>query len=236
MSKRRKSKVGPTELAGTVGVAAGVIGIFSFLYRENWYYSIWENVYLALTLSMYLVTGWGSINRSAIQPLLSGQIINIIPIMLGLSLFFSLLSKEYRSPYRLGTGFLIGIGAGLGIRGAVSAYIVDQMKGSIISIFNPSDLLTTLNNILIIVGSVTVLLYFSFTREHKGIFGVSAKVGRYFIMAALGALYGSTIQMRYSTVVYALKSILLTPGVYLIPIAFAIIAIDVFRRRKVKTV
>ena len=54
---------------------------------------------------------------------------------------------------------------------------------------------------LIIVGVITGIIYFFFSREHKGVFGGFAKVGIWFLMVAFGASFGYTIMARVSLLI-----------------------------------
>jgi hypothetical protein len=53
--------------------------------------------------------------------------------------------------------------------------------------------------IIVIIGVLTTLSYFYFSREHKGTFGASAKIGTYFLMAFFGTTFGYTVMSRMST-------------------------------------
>jgi hypothetical protein len=62
-----------------------------------------------------------------------------------------------------------------------------------------------LNSLIIIIGLVTSLTFFFFTFEHKGVLGVSTRIGRYFLMATFGAAYGSTVMARISLFIGRLR-------------------------------
>ena len=59
----------------------------------------------------------------------------------------------------------------------------------------------SLNNVLLFIGVLSGLVYFFFSKAHTGAFGVTAKVGIYFLMMAFGASFGYTIMARISLLI-----------------------------------
>jgi len=57
------------------------------------------------------------------------------------------------------------------------------------------------NNLIILVGTVTGLLYFFFSKEHKGNFGKVTRVGIYFLMISFGASFGFAVMGRISLLI-----------------------------------
>ena len=58
-----------------------------------------------------------------------------------------------------------------------------------------------LNLFIILVGVVTVLIYFFFSVEHTGAVGAASKVGIWFLMISFGASFGYTIMARLSLLI-----------------------------------
>jgi len=56
-------------------------------------------------------------------------------------------------------------------------------------------------NLFIIFGVLTSLIYFYFSAEHKGLLGVSSKIGIWFIMIGFGATFGYTVMSRISLLI-----------------------------------
>jgi hypothetical protein len=52
-----------------------------------------------------------------------------------------------------------------------------------------------------VVGVVSGLIYFFFSVEHRGAFGVLSRVGIYFLMIAFGASFGYTVMARISLLI-----------------------------------
>jgi hypothetical protein len=56
-------------------------------------------------------------------------------------------------------------------------------------------------SLVIVIGVIATLVYFYFSKEHKGILGGTAKVGVWFIMIAFGAHFGYTVMGRVSLLI-----------------------------------
>ncbi len=64
------------------------------------------------------------------------------------------------------------------------------------------------SNLLILVGVVSVLVYFFFSVEHTGTVGAISKVGIWFLMVAFGASFGFTIMARVSILIGRMRFLL----------------------------
>jgi hypothetical protein len=103
---------------------------------------------------------------------------------------------------------IVGATAGLQFINFLVSNGVKQIRNTIVPLFGPiSDAggippvqswEEALGNIVILVGTFTGLVYFFFSKEHKGLFGATAKVGTWFIMITFGASFGYTVMSRMS--------------------------------------
>lgn len=169
--------------------AIATIGIISFAFKDNPLYRLVENVYVGISAGHAIVLGWMNIRDMGITPLITkGQWSLLIPLILGVLLYtryFKKISWLSRFPLAL----LVGIGTGLAIRGTVGSQIVSQIKGTILP-------LNSINNILIVLGTLGVLTYFFFSAEHKGGLKYVSAFGRYVMMVSFGAAFGNTVMGR----------------------------------------
>jgi hypothetical protein len=72
------------------------------------------------------------------------------------------------------------------------------------SLFTNPGVMTFLNAIaipVVIVGVITGIIYFFFSKEHKGVFGGLARIGVWFLMIAFGASFGYTVMARISLLI-----------------------------------
>jgi hypothetical protein len=94
--------------------------------------------------------------------------------------------------------FVVGLGAGITIPNFIHAFILKQLTfDSLIAASLPDSI----NNFLILLGVVSVLIYFFFSLEHKGVIGGVSKIGVWFLMIAFGASFGFTVMARMSLLI-----------------------------------
>ncbi|MGB4433523.1 MAG: hypothetical protein WBJ05_06045, partial [Bacillota bacterium] len=140
------------------------------------------------------VLGWINIRDQGIGPLIDdGDWSLLVPIALGMLLytrFFKKISWLSRFPLAM----LVGIGTGLAIRGTIGSQIVNQIKSTILP-------LNSINNAIIIFGTLGVLIYFFFSREHTGPLKHVSTFGRCIMMVSFGAAFGSTVMGRMALLI-----------------------------------
>ena len=94
---------------------------------------------------------------------------------------------------------IIGVYAGLKTTGFAQGDFVEQLAGSLVSFAGTP--LQTVNALILTVGLIASLLFFFFSREHKGALGVASKLGIWFLMIGFGAGYGFTVMSRISLLI-----------------------------------
>jgi hypothetical protein len=82
----------------------------------------------------------------------------------------------------------------------VHAFILKQMEPSFAPLYT-GDFLGSINTFLILLGVVSVLIYFFFSVEHKGVIGGVSVIGVWFLMVAFGASFGYTVMARMSLLI-----------------------------------
>ena len=99
--------------------------------------------------------------------------------------------------------FVLGVSLGLQLIAAVEGDMVPQLAGTFApfskgALFNTYSFWTSIGLIVLLVGVLSTLTYFFFSREHKGVLGATSRVGVYFLMVAFGASFGYTVMARIS--------------------------------------
>lgn len=118
----------------------------------------------------------------------------IIPAVLGVMMLMRLAPKiGWISRWAL--AFIIGMGAGYFLITFLQTNALAQVQATM------SLRLNSINNILLVVGVLTGLIYFFFSKEHKGVLGGAAKLGIWFLMIAFGASFGYTVMARFSLLI-----------------------------------
>ena len=134
------------------------------------------------------------------------ELLYLLPFALGIMMLLSVSSK-LSCMARWGIAYTVGMAAGLRAYGFLNSNVLGQIKGSAFQIFN-SDLPffalaseSIFNNFIILIGTITGLMYFYFSREHTGNFGKLSKLGIYFLMVSFGASFGFAVMGRISLLI-----------------------------------
>jgi hypothetical protein len=132
----------------------------------------------------------------------------IIPTILG-ALMWTRFSRKSAWISRYPLAFYLGIATGVAIPLEMRAKVIEQLNGSVALIqywHSPGALfLTSFYNTLILIGVVAALVYFFFSKEHKGVTGVTAKFGIGVLMIGFGAAFGFTVMARISLLIQRIQ-------------------------------
>jgi hypothetical protein len=168
--------------------------IFSFLYKDNPFYQMSEQLLVGISLGYGLVFTYERIFIPFVwQPIVfKHNFILIIPTILGALYLFRFSRKlGWLSRYPIAFSMMsVGMGVPLGIH----ASILVQMRQGMVP-------LETVNLFLIFIGTIAVLLYFFFSKAHSGTYGKFVNVGKWYMMIGFGASFGMTVMARISLLI-----------------------------------
>lgn len=180
--------------------------VFSFLFGDNPFYKLAEHIYVGVSAGYWMCLGyWGTILPQVQEPLMKGQWIKLLPLILGLMMLFQLHPKTaWVSRWPL--CFMVGLYAGLNIVLTMEAQILQQLYASINPLWataaNGLSGWDVLINWILVIGLFTGLIYFYFSVPHQGwFFGGAARIGIWILMIALGASFGYTVMARVSLLI-----------------------------------
>ena len=200
--------------------------ILSFLYDDNPFYKFAEHLFVGVSAAYWMVMGFwttlvpnlfgkltpGIVARTGIIEGLEGahwEWHYIIPLLLGIILLMRLSSKAgWISRWAL--AFIVGTTAGLNFVQYLASDFMMQISQSLKPLFvtasvepiiSNSALICTFSNILVFLGVFCGLIYFFFSVEHKGFFGVASRVGIWILMVSFGASFGFTVMGRIALLV-----------------------------------
>jgi len=191
-----------THIIGTWIAAGLTLAIFSFLYRDNPAYKFAEHLYVGVSAAFAVLYTWAfDIWPMLVDPIFRSRGVTspvdrwilLIPAIFGLLMLARWFPKAAWLS-RWSISLTVGIAAGLGIIGQIQGILLPQIQGTLLP-------LTTINNIILVVGVITTLIYFYFSAAHKGLIRVSARIGVVFIMASFGASFGYTVMARISLLI-----------------------------------
>ena len=183
-------------------IAFFTLSLFSFLYKDNPFYKMAEHIFAGLSAGYYVGLIWQSV---IIQQMVDPMMVNgawwlIFPGILGV-LMFSRFSKNYSWISRVSLAFVMGTTAGIFLISELHGKVLPQIQATMMSL-NPSQGFASLAlSLIVVVGVVSTLIYFYFSKEHKGVLGGVARVGIWFIMVAFGAHFGYTVMARISLLI-----------------------------------
>ncbi|HHW98296.1 MAG TPA: hypothetical protein GX738_01545 [Firmicutes bacterium] len=181
--------------------ALGTIAMFSFIFKENPVYRWCEHLYVGAAAGYAISVNVKSIADKAWMPLTQdGKIVLLIPIIFGILLYARFI-KSIAWLSRWPMSFLVGVGSGLAIFGVVNSQLLQQIKATLLP-------LNSINNIIMVFGVLSILLYFFFSMEHRGVIKHGASVGRWIMMITFGVSFGNVVMGRISLLLGAMEKIL----------------------------
>jgi len=202
------------ELLGTdliwVWIAALLtIMVYSYLLGDNPLYRLAEHLFIGSSVAYAVVVViHGVLVPLLLEPLTSGEtgerLLAVVPLVLGL-LLWAKLKTSWAWLGNFSVAYLFGVGAALAIGGALLGSILPQVRATVNAI-DPSSLG---NGLIIVVGTLSTLLYFHFSAGAKGgLSGIGAsfirawaRLGRWFIMIAFGAVFANMVMARISLLI-----------------------------------
>ena len=201
-----------------VGVSAGYVAVLSFwqqvqpnLFGRLWpsrvdvddgsiLTSIWYAIYEIFNV---ITTGFGVLDRSifpegGIKGFEEIRIIYMIPFILGIFMLLRLVPKLGWLA-RWAIAYIVGMAAGLRFYAFLNSNVLSQIKASAIDF--TSDWGTIINALIIFIGTISGLIYFFYSTEHKGVVGRLSRIGIYFLMIKFGASFGFAVMGRISLLI-----------------------------------
>ena len=187
------------------------VSIFSFLYKDNPFYKLAEQVFVGLSAAYWLIY----IVYNTLLPNLftklatdfSGNLILLIPAALGIMMLMRLHPKtQWVSRYPI--ALVIGVSAGISMLRYMKSDLIQQMTATMINPIVPGSLQTTIGNFLLIIGTICGIYFFYFSKKQEGAYAVPSKIGMWFLMVSFGASFGYTVMARISLLIGRLEFLL----------------------------
>ena len=195
------------ELIGVWCIVLLTLSIFSYLYGDNPFYKAAEHIFVGVSAGyVFTITFWDTIWPNLFGRLFPDyvgagfefDITYIFPLILGVFMLFRL-SKKYDWLSRISIAYIVGMMAGLKFYVFLNSNLLTQIKSSTV---NLSDTYFSIfNDIIILVGVISGLVYFFFSKEHTGTLGKISRIGVYFLMIKFGASFGFAVMGRISLLI-----------------------------------
>lgn len=207
-----------------VGVLA-TIGLYSVLYKENKFYRFFEHAFLGLASGWTLVALWADTlydqwwlkmvgnQAEGTTPAANGYWAYVFLLPIGF-MGYLVYSRKHNWISRIPIGIILGLWSGQQIQVWWNRYgpqIASSVKPLIPNAgpFAPADppvgavyWSTAISNWIFALTLISVLSYFLFSFDVKNRFlkGMSTS-GRWLLMVGFGAIFGSTVMMRFSLLI-----------------------------------
>lgn len=202
------------EFFNVLGVWLGALftfAIFSFLYKDNPFYKAAEQIFVGLSAGYWFVyTIFFILKPNLYTPLTADFAANwykLIPAALGVMMLLRLIpSIDWIS--RFPVAMIIGTTSGIYFLRYLKSDVINQMTATMFNPFMGGNWVVVFGQLLLIVGTITGVIYFYFSKKHEGAFGVTAKIGIYFLMVSFGAAFGYTAMARISLLIGRLQFLL----------------------------
>jgi hypothetical protein len=170
-----------------------VLATWSYLYRDNFFSKAAAEIVISVSTVYFFLSFYDSLWQQAIVPILDGtNLLNIIPIILGL-LMFSRLFKGYGWVSSYSYAILLGLGTGATLTTMVQGSITTRISDTVTRPFAATLWQDQLGAWLTVFGVIFSLSYWLFTIEYKGYLAYSLKIGRLFLMCSIGMLYAEDV-------------------------------------------
>ena len=222
------------EIIGAWLVVLMTLSIFSYLYGDNFFYKSAEHIFVGVSAGyIFAITFWDQIYPNLLGRLFPSyidagydfDISYIIPLILGIFMILRLVpSLTWLA--RISIAYIVGMAAGLKFYVFINSNILFQIKSSAID-FSLSYF-EIFNQFIILIGVICGLVYFFFSKEHKGTIGKISKLGVYFLMIKFGASFGFAVMGRISLLIGRFDELIEYSSVdynYATPIIFIIMVI-----------
>jgi len=189
------------------------LAIYSFLYKDNPFYKLAEHIFVGVSTGYLLVVALSdALMRDLVAPLtmdLVGSFFIILPGIFGCLMFTRLIGKiSWLSKVSL--AIFIGVTSGYSIPNYIQGDLIKQTEATIIPIYSQGQSLwTTFSILVLLVGVLTVLVYFFFSVKHEGVVGYISRLGTWYLMIFFGAAFGYTVMGRVSLLIGRMRFLLI---------------------------
>jgi len=189
------------------------LAVFSFLYKDNPFYRFAEHLFIGVA-NGYAVTFYyhNILVPTLFDPLFrQGKLLYIIPFIIGI-LYFTRFIPRISWLVRIPIGITIGYYVGASIPATTQAFIIKQIQGTVLTSTNfqawNAGSWGIVWSVIVFIGVFCSLSYFYFSKEHKGVLGVTSRIGILFVMIGFGAAFGYTVMARISLLIGRLQFLL----------------------------
>jgi hypothetical protein len=211
LSMREPNGAFSFETLGVLVATGLTLCLYSFLYEDNAFFKAAEHLYVGVGLGYQIVLAWFEyIKPEAYSQLLKYAVREnvpghpewaLIPALVLSALLLARFVPQLSWMSRVPVAVIVGFTAATQATNYVQANVLKQIEETIAPLSLDAGVGPLIGQLVILVGVVTVLLYFFFSIEHRGPVGLGSRIGMWFLMVAFGASYGYTVMGRMALLV-----------------------------------
>ena len=182
-------------------IAFFTLALFSFLYKDNPVYKLAEHIFAGLSAGYYVGLVWDTVIITQLwDPMVGGDYWLVVPGIMG-ALMFTRFSPRFSWVSRVSLAFVMGVTSGIFLVSQLHGLVLPQMQSTMQSLTTDNGIGAMILAIVVVIGVISTLIYFYYSKEHKGALGVTARIGIWFIMVSFGAHFGYTVMGRVSLLI-----------------------------------
>jgi hypothetical protein len=181
------------------------VALLSYLIGDNPLYRLALHIFIGVSVGYAtLIVIYQVLQPRLITPLKSGNFTIVALASVPLMLFLFLVMKINPRTAALGNSsvaYLIGVGTAVAVGGAITGTLLPQIQSTWVSLM-PNTSPEVINNVIIVLGTITTLLAFQYWLRGQTSGGEAKRVailrllsttGQIFVVITLGVVYGGII-------------------------------------------
>jgi hypothetical protein len=169
-----------------------LLAVWSMVWKENPLYRVIQYSYVVVAATVFAILAVYAIINTAINPLMAGDWLYIIPIIGGLLIFTNQI-KRYYWVSRYSLFFVLGVGTALAMRGALSSSVIGQII-ALSNVLSFKDPFTALSTIVSVIFTFATFIYFFFYFVHRTNAGRGVQTfGRWGVMLWIGVGFAGVL-------------------------------------------
>jgi hypothetical protein len=162
--------------------------VVSYVFKKTYAYTIIERLLVGSASGYALMLNLRSIQTSGIAPLMAGRYTLIIAFILFI-LLWSRFIPDISWLARYPTSILIGIGLGIALATGVSGQVLGLSVATFNDVLKAKDAFSMFNALVIVIGTLSSLWYFIYTKEHTGYWGYFVRLGVLYMYVLFGLTF-----------------------------------------------
>ena len=194
------------------------LAMFSFLYRENPIYRVAEHILVGVAsaytaLLMFYRVFIPFVWKGILHPNSAGSLFWTLLFTVLALLFLAPFVPRYGWLARIPAAIAVGYAAGQELIAAVQAKLYPQLLDTV-TVFGGAG--SFIDAVLILVGTLSVVFYFTMTFRRNPVMNGVSRVGVIFLMVGFGAIYGNMVISRFTLLIGRIE-FLFGEWIHLIP-------------------